>query len=51
MTGLWQVEGRRDPSFEEYIELDTEYVKTWSLWLDLKIILRTVNVVLAGTGS
>jgi exopolysaccharide biosynthesis polyprenyl glycosylphosphotransferase len=51
MTGLWQVEGRSDPSFEEYIDLDTKYVKTWSLWLDLKIILRTVNVVLAGTGS
>jgi exopolysaccharide biosynthesis polyprenyl glycosylphosphotransferase len=51
MTGLWQVEGRGDPSFDEYIELDTKYVKTWSLWLDLKIIFRTVNVVLAGTGT
>jgi lipopolysaccharide/colanic/teichoic acid biosynthesis glycosyltransferase len=51
MTGLWQVEARRDPSFESYVRLDSEYVREWSIWLDLKIILRTANVVLKGTGT
>jgi lipopolysaccharide/colanic/teichoic acid biosynthesis glycosyltransferase len=51
MTGLWQVEARHDPSFETYVSLDSKYVREWSLWLDLKIILRTVNVVLKGTGT
>jgi lipopolysaccharide/colanic/teichoic acid biosynthesis glycosyltransferase len=51
MTGLWQVEARRDPSFESYISLDTAYVENWSIWLDLKILLRTVNVVVQGTGT
>jgi exopolysaccharide biosynthesis polyprenyl glycosylphosphotransferase len=51
MTGLWQVEARRDPSFDSYISLDTAYVENWSLWLDLKILARTVGVVFSGTGS
>jgi exopolysaccharide biosynthesis polyprenyl glycosylphosphotransferase len=51
MTGLWQVEARCDPSFESYIRLDSQYVREWSLWLDLTIILRTVTVVLKGTGT
>ncbi len=51
ITGLWQVEGRQDPSFDSYISLDVAYIENWSLWLDIKIILRTVAVVLAGTGS
>ena len=51
ITGLWQVEARQDPSFDSYISLDTAYVENWSLWLDLKILARTVNVVLGGTGS
>jgi exopolysaccharide biosynthesis polyprenyl glycosylphosphotransferase len=51
MTGLWQVEARQDPSFDYYISLDTAYVENWSLWLDLKILVRTVGVVFAGTGS
>jgi exopolysaccharide biosynthesis polyprenyl glycosylphosphotransferase len=51
MTGLWQVEARHDPSFESYINLDSKYVREWSIWLDLKIILRTANVVLRGTGT
>jgi lipopolysaccharide/colanic/teichoic acid biosynthesis glycosyltransferase len=51
MTGLWQVEGRHDPSFESYIKLDSKYVKEWSIWLDMKIIVRTVNAVLKGTGT
>jgi exopolysaccharide biosynthesis polyprenyl glycosylphosphotransferase len=50
ITGLWQVEARTDPSFESYINLDTHYVDNWSVWLDFKILLKTVAVVVAGTG-
>jgi exopolysaccharide biosynthesis polyprenyl glycosylphosphotransferase len=50
LTGLWQVRARQDPSFAKYIAHDLVYVKRWSLWLDLKILLQTVNVVLRGTG-
>jgi exopolysaccharide biosynthesis polyprenyl glycosylphosphotransferase len=51
ITGLWQVEARQDPSFDSYISLDTAYVENWSLWLDLKILARTVHVVFSGTGT
>jgi lipopolysaccharide/colanic/teichoic acid biosynthesis glycosyltransferase len=51
LTGLWQVEARQDPSFDSYISLDTAYVENWSLTLDLKILVRTVGVVVMGTGS
>ncbi len=51
ITGLWQVEARQDPSFDSYISLDTAYVENWTLWLDLKILARTVHVVLSGTGT
>jgi lipopolysaccharide/colanic/teichoic acid biosynthesis glycosyltransferase len=51
ITGLWQVQARQDPSFDNYISLDVSYVDNWSVWLDLKIIARTIGVVLAGTGS
>src|SRR5277367_6841868 len=51
ITGLWQVEARQDPSFDSYISLDTAYVENWNLWLDMKILARTVGVVLSGTGS
>ena len=40
ITGLWQVEARQDPSFDSYISLDTAYVENWTLWLDLKIMVR-----------
>jgi exopolysaccharide biosynthesis polyprenyl glycosylphosphotransferase len=51
ITGLWQVEARQDPSFDSYISLDTAYVENWNLLLDLRILARTVGVVVAGTGS
>lgn len=51
ITGLWQVQARQDPSFDNYISLDVTYIENWSMWLDLKIIARTIGVVFAGTGS
>jgi exopolysaccharide biosynthesis polyprenyl glycosylphosphotransferase len=51
ITGLWQVQSRQDPSFDSYISQDVTYIDNWSIWLDTKIILRTIGVVLAGTGS
>jgi lipopolysaccharide/colanic/teichoic acid biosynthesis glycosyltransferase len=50
ITGLWQVTARRDPSFETNMALDLEYIENWSLWLDLRVLLRTVAVVLRGEG-
>ena len=51
ITGLWQVEARQDPSFENYVSLDSKYIDDWSLRLDLRILLQTVNAVIRGTGS
>jgi exopolysaccharide biosynthesis polyprenyl glycosylphosphotransferase len=51
ITGLWQVQGRQDPSFASYVSLDVTYIDNWSIWLDFKIILRTIAVVFAGTGT
>jgi exopolysaccharide biosynthesis polyprenyl glycosylphosphotransferase len=51
ITGLWQVQGRQDPSFASYVSLDFAYIENWSIWLDFKIIMRTIGVVFAGTGS
>jgi len=51
ITGLWQVQGRQDPSFDSYISLDMAYIENWSLWLDVKIMVRTAGVLFAGTGS
>jgi exopolysaccharide biosynthesis polyprenyl glycosylphosphotransferase len=51
MTGLWQVTARRDPSFERGMELDREYIRTWSLESDLRILLKTVSIVVSGGGD
>jgi len=51
MTGLWQVTARGDPSFENCVALDLEYIRKWTLWLDLRILLRTAGVVLQGSGT
>ena len=51
LTGLWQVQARQDPSFDSYVSLDLSYIDNWSIWLDIKIIFRTVAVVFAGTGT
>ncbi len=50
MTGLWQVTARRDPSFERSVALDVEYIRNWNLWLDLRILCRTVKAVFEGSG-
>jgi exopolysaccharide biosynthesis polyprenyl glycosylphosphotransferase len=51
ITCLWQVKGRNSIPFERWMELDMEYIDQWSLWLDFKILARTVPVVLRGTGA
>jgi exopolysaccharide biosynthesis polyprenyl glycosylphosphotransferase len=52
ITGLWQVSGRSDIiNFEDVIQLDLTYIQNWSLWLDLRICLKTVKVVLQKTGA
>jgi exopolysaccharide biosynthesis polyprenyl glycosylphosphotransferase len=51
LTCLWALEGRSDLSFARWMELDMAYIDNWSLWLDLKILLRTVPRVLLGRGA
>jgi lipopolysaccharide/colanic/teichoic acid biosynthesis glycosyltransferase len=51
ITGLWQVTGRSRTTFDEMVRLDLRYAKTWSLWLDFKILLRTPGAVLSGNGA
>lgn len=51
ITGLWQVEGRSRTRFDEMVRLDLKYARTWSPWLDIKILLRTPKAVLRGSGA
>jgi len=51
ITGLWQVTARRDPSFQRNMALDLEYIEHWSLGLDLRILWKTMFVVLHGSGA
>lgn len=51
LTGLAQISGRRDISFEERRKLDVYYVQNWSFWFDISILFRTVRAVLGGTGA
>jgi lipopolysaccharide/colanic/teichoic acid biosynthesis glycosyltransferase len=51
ITCLWQVNGRNSIPFEQWMELDMQYIDKWSLWLDLKILVQTVPAVLRGTGA
>jgi lipopolysaccharide/colanic/teichoic acid biosynthesis glycosyltransferase len=51
ITGLWQVMGRSRVSFDEMVRLDLRYAKSWSLWLDTKILLKTPMAVLGGEGA
>ncbi|MBG88277.1 MAG: exopolysaccharide biosynthesis polyprenyl glycosylphosphotransferase [Verrucomicrobiales bacterium] len=52
LTCLWQISGRNEVnSFKDWVTLDLEYIDNWSLWLDLKILLKTIPVVVLGTGA
>jgi len=51
MTGLWQVSGRSDLTFDEMALLDIYYIEHWSPWLDLQILLRTLPKVLLAKGA
>ena len=52
ITGLWQVSGRSQiTDFEDVVRLDCEYIDNWSAWLDIKILLKTVGVVLRRRGA
>ena len=51
ITGLWQVLGRTNIPFEEMVKLDTLYVANWSPWFDMKLILRTLEVVVSRRGA
>ncbi|MFA5967240.1 MAG: sugar transferase [Patescibacteria group bacterium] len=51
LTGIWQVSGRSDSSFEEYLRLDMYYIEHWSLWLDIQIILKTIWAVFTRKGA
>ena len=51
VTGLWQVSGRSRTRFDEMVRLDLRYIQSWSLWLDLKILVATPRAVLSGEGA
>jgi lipopolysaccharide/colanic/teichoic acid biosynthesis glycosyltransferase len=51
MTGLWQISGRSDLSFDDLVRLDFYYLDNWSIWLDISILARTVPAVLARRGA
>ena len=52
ITGMWQVSGRSEiQNFEDVVKLDLEYIDNWSIWLDIKILLQTVLVVLMHRGA
>jgi exopolysaccharide biosynthesis polyprenyl glycosylphosphotransferase len=51
ITCLWQVNGRSSISFEQWMALDMQYIEQWSIWLDFKILLRTIPAVMRGTGA
>jgi len=51
ITCLWQVNGRNNIAFEDWMKLDLEYLDNWSLWLDAKILMKTVPVVMFGIGA
>jgi lipopolysaccharide/colanic/teichoic acid biosynthesis glycosyltransferase len=51
ISGLWQVSARSKATFDEMVRLDLQYARTWSLWLDLKILLQTPAAVISGSGA
>ena len=51
LSGMWQISGRSETSYEERIYYDTYYIQNWSVWLDVWILIKTVGVVLIGKGA
>lgn len=51
LTGLWQVSGRNDTSYDQRVHLDLYYVNNWSIWLDVHILVRTIKAVIVGKGA
>ena len=51
LTGLWQISGRNDTSYRQRVELDTRYIREWSIGMDLVVLWKTVRVVLRGHGA
>jgi Undecaprenyl-phosphate galactose phosphotransferase WbaP len=51
ITGLWQISGRNNTTYQERVDLDSYYVRNWSPWLDLYILIRTIKVVLLREGA
>lgn len=51
LTGLWQVSGRSDVTYEDRVRLDMFYIRNYSIWLDLQLMLRTLPVVWSGQGA
>jgi lipopolysaccharide/colanic/teichoic acid biosynthesis glycosyltransferase len=51
ITGLWQVSGRSDISYDERVRLDMYYIRNWSIWLDLQLLFQTIPAVLKSRGA
>lgn len=51
ITGLWQVSGRSDVTYKERVSLDMHYIRNWSIWLDIQLLIQTVPAVLRGRGA
>jgi lipopolysaccharide/colanic/teichoic acid biosynthesis glycosyltransferase len=51
LTCLWQINGRSTASFKHWMDLDMRYIDQWSLWLDLKILAKTIPAIVRGTGA
>jgi lipopolysaccharide/colanic/teichoic acid biosynthesis glycosyltransferase len=51
ITGIWQVSGRSDITYEERVRLDMSYIRNWSIWLDLQLLFQTIPAVLKSRGA
>ena len=51
ITGLWQISGRSNLTFDDLVRLDFYYIENWSIWLDISILVKTIPAVLGGRGA
>jgi len=51
MTGLWQISGRSDVSYDERVRMDFQYIRNWTIWQDIHILLATIPVVIKRKGA